>query len=182
MGSRATLSNSLARESQRRIASRNARAGLWLWSGNHDDGSSRAGLSGGRYLELILNQPSIVPFSTRPDSSRAMSHLRWQAFTLYHFQMAILTQLVAQELTLSFVPDAEQRLWWTVTRRKHQLTRNRVQLHNRESLLEEAHLKLSRLVSDLLGLSARRMLNALAEGRNQPSGISCSGRPSLTCY
>jgi len=63
---------------------------------------------------------------------------------------------VANELTLSFVPDAEQRLWRTVMRRKYQLTRNRVQLHNRlEALLEEAHIKLSSLVSDLLGVSER---------------------------
>jgi hypothetical protein len=40
-------------------------------------------------------------------------------------------RLVAQELTLSFVPDAEQRLWRTVMRRKYQITRSRVQLHNR---------------------------------------------------
>ena len=38
----------------------------------------------------------------------------------------LVKQLVAQELTLSFVPDAEQRLWRTVMRRKYQLTRNRV--------------------------------------------------------
>jgi transposase len=64
----------------------------------------------------------------------------------------LLKRLVAQELTLSFVPDAEQRLWRTVMRRKYQLTRNRVQLQNRlEALLEEAHIKLSSLVSDLLG-------------------------------
>ena len=42
------------------------------------------------------------------------------------------------------------RLWRTVTRRKYQLTRNRVQLQNRlESLLEEAHIKVSTLVSRL---------------------------------
>jgi transposase len=70
----------------------------------------------------------------------------------------LVKRLVAQELTLSFVPDAEQRLWRTVMRRKYQLTRNRVQVQNRlECLLEEAHLKVSSLVSDLLGLSARRM-------------------------
>jgi hypothetical protein len=52
----------------------------------------------------------------------------------------LVKRLVAQELTLSFVPDAEQRLWRTVMRRKYQITRNRVQLHSRlESLLEEAH-------------------------------------------
>jgi transposase len=77
----------------------------------------------------------------------------------------LVKRLVAQELTLSFVPDAEQRLWRTVMRRKYQLTRNRVQLQNRlEALLEETHIKLSSLVSDLLGVSARRMLKAVADG------------------
>jgi transposase len=82
----------------------------------------------------------------------------------------LVKRLVAQELTLSFVPDAEQRLWRTVMRRKYQITRNRVQLHNRlESLLEEAHIKLSSLVSDLLGTSARRMLQAIADGETDPA-------------
>lgn len=85
----------------------------------------------------------------------------------------LVKRLVAQELTLSFVPNAEQRLWRTVTRRRYQLAQNRVQLHNRlESLLEEAHIKLSSLVSDLLGVSARRMLNALAEGEANPVALA----------
>src|SRR5437667_4706359 len=41
-----------------------------------------------------------------------------------------------------------------------------------ESLLEEAHIKLSSLVSDLLGLSARRMLKALAEGETDPAALA----------
>jgi len=85
----------------------------------------------------------------------------------------LVKRLVARELTLSFVPDAEQRLWRTVMRRKYQLTRNRVQLHNRlESLLEEAHIKLSSLVSDLLGVSARRILKALADGETNPTALA----------
>ena len=85
----------------------------------------------------------------------------------------LVKRLVAQELTLSFVPDAEQRLWRTVTRRKYQLTRDRVRLQNQvESLLEEAHIKLSSLVSDLLGASARRMLKALAEGETNPAALA----------
>ncbi len=85
----------------------------------------------------------------------------------------LVKRLVAQELTLSFVPDVEQRLWRTVMRRKHQLTRNRVQLHNRlESLLEEAHIKISSIVSDLLGTSARRMLQALADGETNPATLA----------
>jgi hypothetical protein len=42
----------------------------------------------------------------------------------------LVKRLVSQELTLSFVPDAEQRLWRTVTRRKLQLTRDHVRLQN----------------------------------------------------
>jgi transposase len=85
----------------------------------------------------------------------------------------LVKRLAAQELRLSFVPDGEQRLWRTVMRRKHQLTRNRVQFQNRlECLLEEAHIKLSSLVSDLLGKSARRMLQAVAEGATSPEAIA----------
>jgi len=82
-------------------------------------------------------------------------------------------RLVAQELVLSLVPDVEQRLWRAVMRRKYQLTRNRVQLQNRlESLLEETHIKLSSVVSDLLGVSARRMLQALARGETDPAMLA----------
>jgi transposase len=46
-------------------------------------------------------------------------------------------------------------------------------LQNRlESLLEETHIKLSSLVSDLLGLSARRMLQALADGETNPTSLA----------
>jgi transposase len=85
----------------------------------------------------------------------------------------MLKRMVAQELVLSFVPDPEQRLWRTVTRRKHQLTRTKVGFKNQlESLLEQAHLKLSSFVSDLLGVSARRMLKALAEGETDPAALA----------
>jgi hypothetical protein len=40
------------------------------------------------------------------------------------------------------------------------------------STLEEAHIKLSSLVSDLLGASARRMLKALAEGETNPVALA----------
>jgi transposase len=92
----------------------------------------------------------------------------------------LVKRLVAQELTLSFVPDGTQRLWRTVTRRKYQLRQNRVRLQNRlESLLEETHIKLSALVSDLLGASARRMLRALATGETDPAAIAALGSARL---
>jgi len=85
----------------------------------------------------------------------------------------LVKRLVSQELTLSFVPDAEQRLWRTLMRTRYQRLRNKVRLQNQlEALLEEAHIKLSSLVSDLLGLSARRMLHALVEGATDPAAVA----------
>jgi transposase len=48
-----------------------------------------------------------------------------------------------------------------------------------EALLEEAHVKLSSLVSDLLGASARRMLKALAEGETDPAALAALANQRL---
>jgi transposase len=53
------------------------------------------------------------------------------------------------------------------------LTRTKVGFrHQLESLLEQAHLKLSSFVPGLLGVSARRMLKALAEGETDPAALA----------
>lgn len=89
-------------------------------------------------------------------------------------------RLVAQELVLSFVPDPEQRLWRTLTRRKQQLVKDRTRFQNRlEALLEQMHLKLSSCVTDLLGVSGRRMLQALAEGATDPVAVAALADPKL---
>jgi transposase len=80
---------------------------------------------------------------------------------------------IAGELILSFVPDSEQRMWRMLTRTRKQLTRDRVRLQNQmEGYLEQIRIKLSSHVSDLLGLSARRMLQALAEGNADAEKIA----------
>jgi transposase len=92
----------------------------------------------------------------------------------------LLRRHVAGELILSFVPHPEQRLWRTMTRSKHQLTRDRVRLHSQiESLLEEGRIKLSGWVSDLLGVSSRRMLRARADGETEPAKLAALAAPSL---
>jgi transposase len=54
----------------------------------------------------------------------------------------------------------------TVTRRRTQLTRQRVRIQNQlESLLEETRIKLSSVVTDLLGSSGLRILTALARAK-----------------
>jgi len=72
----------------------------------------------------------------------------------------------------------EQRLWRTMTRSKHQLTRDRVRIHSQlESLLEDGRIKLSGWVSDLLGVSSQRMLRALAEGETDPAKLAAMADP-----
>jgi transposase len=91
-------------------------------------------------------------------------------------------RLVAGELILSFVPDAEQRAWRTMTRGKQQLVRDRVRLQNQmEALLEETRIKLSSVVSDLPGVSGRRILGALAGGETDPGRLADLGDDRLQC-
>lgn len=79
----------------------------------------------------------------------------------------IVKLLLADDLTLSYVPDAEQRRWRLLTRSRQQLTRDRVRLQNQiEGLLEEGQIKLSSVVSDLLGVSGYRLLRTLAKGES----------------
>jgi transposase len=91
-------------------------------------------------------------------------------------------RLLADELILSFVPDAEQRMWRTLTRSKHQLIRERVRLQSQlEALLEEARIKLSSVISDLLGSSGRRILTALSQGETDPTKLAELGDDRLKC-
>jgi transposase len=91
----------------------------------------------------------------------------------YRDGIRMLKRLEAEELRLSLVPDPEQRLLRTVTRRHYQLTRAKVTFRNQlESLLEQGHIKLSSFVSDLLGVSARRMMRAIADGETDAAKIA----------
>jgi transposase len=92
----------------------------------------------------------------------------------------LVRRLIADELILSFVPQGEQRTWPNMTRMKMQLTRDRVRLQSQmECLLEEVRIKLSSVVSDLLGVSGLRILWALARGESDPK--KSLGEERLRC-
>ena len=94
----------------------------------------------------------------------------------------LVRRLVADELQLSFVPQPEQRAWRTLTRMRVQLSQEGSRLHNQvECLLEEMRIKLSSLLSDLLGVSGRRILRALAEGESDPQRLASLADPHLRC-
>lgn len=89
---------------------------------------------------------------------------------------------IAGELSLSFVPEAEQRLMRTLTRRRVQLSRDRVRLQNQmEALLEEMRIKLSSVVTNLLGASGKRILAAIAGGETDPEKLAQLGDARLKC-
>src|SRR6201993_2521721 len=89
---------------------------------------------------------------------------------------------IANELILSFVPNGEQRIWRSMTRMKLQLTRDRVRLQNQmECLLEEMRIKLSIVVSNLLGASGLRILRALSQGETDPRKLALLGDEQLKC-
>ncbi|HVH71553.1 MAG TPA: hypothetical protein VNB49_10635, partial [Candidatus Dormibacteraeota bacterium] len=91
-------------------------------------------------------------------------------------------RLIADELILSFVPNGEQRTWRNTTRMKTQLMRDRVRLQSQmECLLEEMRIKLSNVVSDLLGVSGLRILWALAHGESDPKKLAALGEERLRC-
>jgi transposase len=94
----------------------------------------------------------------------------------------LVRRLIANELILSFVPNGEQRNWRSLTRMKVQLTRDRVRLQSQmECLLEEMRIKLSIVVSNLLGASGLRILHALAEGETDPKKLAQLGDERLQC-
>jgi transposase len=93
--------------------------------------------------------------------------------TDYADALRLVKRLMADELRLSFVPDAEQRQWRHLSRTRNRLLCDRVRLQNQiEALLEEGQIKLSAVVSDLFGVSGRRILAALAEGKSDPEQLA----------
>jgi transposase len=92
----------------------------------------------------------------------------------------IVSRLLSGDLVLSYVPEPEQRCWRTLTRTRYQLREDRVRLQNQlESLLEEVQIKLSSLLSDLLGKSGQRILRALADGESDPARLAELGHCRL---
>ena len=85
----------------------------------------------------------------------------------------------------SFVPPEDIRRLRTHTRYRRRLTQARTAEKQRaEKLLEDAHLKLSSVISDIHGVSGRDMLRALAAGQRESlSNLLCELGQSLSfCY
>jgi transposase len=92
-----------------------------------------------------------------------------------------LAELLAHGLIrASFIPPAAIRELRDLTRHRKSLIRDRVKTTNRvHKLLETANIKLATVVTDILGVSGRAMLTALAAGETDPARLAALGRGSL---
>jgi len=80
----------------------------------------------------------------------------------------------------SFVPPQPIQELRDLTRTRKQLTREIVQHTQRiQAVLEEANVKLSSAITDILGQSGRRILTAIVGGESDPDTLSALGSPRL---
>jgi transposase len=80
----------------------------------------------------------------------------------------------------SFIPSAPQRELRELTRYRRTLVEERARLLNRvQKTLEDANLKLAAVVTDISGVSARAMLEALLAGQTDPTVLANLARGRL---
>src|SRR5271167_3438855 len=73
----------------------------------------------------------------------------------------------------SFVPAEEIQDLRSLQRARKQLTREQIRHTQRiQKTLEEANIKLDTVISDIMGLSGRKMIEAMIEGVRQPSRLA----------
>jgi transposase len=83
-------------------------------------------------------------------------------------------------ISSSFVPPEPIRRLRTHTRYRRHLTQARTAEKQRvEKLLEDGHLKLSSVISDIHGVSGRDMLNGLAAGQRDPRALAQLARGTM---
>ena len=83
-------------------------------------------------------------------------------------------------LRASFIPDRAQRELRELTRYRRSLVQERSREANRiQKLLEGANVKLSSVATDVLGVSGRAMLAALAGGEEDPEALADLARGQL---
>src|SRR5215471_6648849 len=83
-------------------------------------------------------------------------------------------------LPSSFVPPEPIRRLRTHTRYRRHLTQARTAEKQRvEKLLEDGHLKLSSVISDIHGVSGRDMLNAITAGQRDPRALAALARGTM---
>lgn len=113
----------------------------------------------GRFTVLLVNAHHLKQV---PGRKTDVKDCEWLAQLLQHGL-----------LRGSFVPPAWQREVRELTRQRAQLVATKAAVANRiQKVLEDANIKLAAVASDVLGLSGRRMLQALIAGETDPEKLA----------
>jgi transposase len=83
-------------------------------------------------------------------------------------------------LRASYIPDRNQRELRELVRYRRSIIEERARQHNRiQKVLEGANIKLGSVVSDIMGVSAKDMLWAIANGEDDPEILSNFARRTM---
>ena len=83
-------------------------------------------------------------------------------------------------LKASYIPDRNQRALRELVRYRRSIIEERANQHNRiQKVLESANIKLGSVVSDVMGVSSRDMLKAIANGEEDPEILSNFARRTI---
>lgn len=83
-------------------------------------------------------------------------------------------------LRASFIPDRNQRELRELVRYRRSIIEERARQHNRiQKVLEGANIKLGSVVSDIMGVSAKDMLRAIADGEDDPEKLANFARRTM---
>ena len=120
----------------------------------------------GSFQVLLVNAKHV---KNVPGRKTDMKDAQWLAELLQHGL-----------LKASFIPPAPQRDLRDLTRYRTKLVQERARVVNRvQKVLESANIKLSSVAKDILGVSARAMLEALVTGESDPKIMAQLARTRL---
>jgi transposase len=123
-------------------------------------------LLAGHFELLVVNAQ---PIKAVPGRKTDVADAEWIADLLRHGL-----------LRGSFIPDAPQREVRELTRYRRTWVDERARLINRiQKVLEDANIKLSSVVSNIMGVSARAMLEARLAGQTDPTALATLPRGRL---
>jgi transposase len=80
----------------------------------------------------------------------------------------------------SFIPNRTQGELRELVRYRRSIIEERARQHNRiQKVLEGANIKLGSVVSDIMGVSSKEMLRAIAEGDDNPEKLATLARGTM---
>jgi len=135
----------------------------WLLEGNCEMAAME---STGSYWKPVYNILEVLGVEVMVVNAQHLKHVPGRKTDIKDAEW-IAKQLSAGNLRGSYVPDREQRELREVTRYRKSLTEERAREINRLSkMLEGANIKLTSVVSDVLGKSARKLLSTYVGGED----------------